>query len=509
LKMPLDLSMLAREELMNQFKAIYSEWEKYSGYLDPDTDTLLTDDLYENISLGYDIEKYIPTEFFKDNGIVDLREVIKFLKRSETIDLRKLAGEIASKEANNVMGTTGEIAPKEVTPILKFIETVVPPHIVRATGHLQWSKDMLGRVGITFEFVELGSQRNLMIRTIWWQSSEKRAAFAGVQPPSELSMADEVIANEAETNSKQATLPNDDEISLTTDRYIALLGPAMRWLALMFWEQRMALHVPFTNRVFKNRDKRFQAQILYLLGVMYYACAYQFQAYSSFFHELANEHFRQASTTDSSWGLPYLYLANYYSFKAQEAKGIMREKLLNEALSLYDKALYRAEARGEIYTQVRIIIAKALTELVSGVQTKDERLIDKAIQEVEVLKTQIDPADFDPCRADCAAYLYNLAIWHELAYDHFIAIPNRIPREEARLYLAYCLARSQSLLDVVENDANFRSMREEGDLEKLKEELDMKLTEKPELAKMTGENFKTEINNILEKVDQRLGRPGI
>src|SRR5260370_13431449 len=99
------------------------------------------------------------------------------------------------------------------------------------------------------------------------------------------------------------------------------------------------------------------------------------------------------------------------------------------------------------------------------------------MQEVEELQKKIDPADFDPDRADCAALLYNLAIWYEIAYDNSVAISNVIPRDEARRYLAYSLFRSPSQWDTVENDENFKSMRNEGDLEKLKEELDKKLSE--------------------------------
>ena len=88
-------------------------------------------------------------------------------------------------------------------------------------------------------------------------------------------------------------------------------------------------------------------------------------------------------------------------------------------------------------TRPRIIIAMALAELASGVKKEDEGLINKAIQGVEKLKKQLDPADFDPDRADCAAFLYNLATWYTLAYDSYlgdkiVGISNVRPRDEAR-----------------------------------------------------------------------------
>ncbi len=377
---------------------------------------------------------------------------------------------------------------------------------------------------MTFEFVDLGSQRNLMVRTLRWQSSDNIEDSADTTPPAKSSTANETLTNKG------------------TDYYIDLLSPAMYWVAIMFWEQKLISHVPLINRILKGREKRRKARILYLIGALYYAHADQFKAYSSFFCQLAVEHFRPALIADPNWGLPYLYLANLYSFKAQDKEGELQillansegdrggprstphlsrlykdaeglrqqyqlheKKLLNEAFNLYDKALDIAEMKGQKFTLARIIIAKALAELTSGVKTKDERRIGKAIQEIEDMKTHIDPADFDPARADCAGYLYNLATWYEIAYDNYIGVRNA--REEARRYLAYSLARSPSLWDTVENDENFKSMRDEGDLEKIKQELDKKLTEKPELVELTEEKFKIEIDKILEKVDRTLGRP--
>jgi tetratricopeptide (TPR) repeat protein len=329
----------------------------------------------------------------------------------------------------------------------------------------------------------------------------------------------------------------------------------MYWVALMFWEQKLLSDVPFMNRIFNVREKRRQARILYLIGALYFARADQFKAYSSFFCQLAVEHFRSALIADPSWGLPYLYLANLYSFKAQDKESelqvllanlegdhmwprptpllsrpfqdaeelrhtyrLYENKLLDEAFNLYDKALGIAKRKGQKCTQARIIIAKALAELTSGLNTNDEGRIGKATQEIEDMKTRIDPADFDPARADCAGYLSNLATWYQIAYDKFVGVPNA--KKEARRYLAYSLARSRSLWDTVENDKNFKSMRDEEDLGVLKEELDKKLREEREmekklgkklieerkLATMKGQNFRTEINKILEKVDRTLGR---
>ena len=116
-----------------------------------------------------------------------------------------------------------------------------------------------------------------------------------------------------------------------------------------------------------------------------------------------------------------------------------------------------------------------------------------------------DPADYDSARPDCAAYLYNLARWYAIAYDELKGVHNA--KEEARRYLAYGLARSRSLWDSKLLNPNFKGLINEGDLRVLKDELKKKLHEKPELARLMGEKFKTEIGEILVIVDQRLGRP--
>ena len=186
-KMPLDLNILAREKLIYQFKILDREWEILSDVASSDFDALLTDELYfDKISQKQDTKKYVPMELTKNSEVLkDLKEVITAIKDAEGI---------------NLMAFAEEIVPKEVTPIMKFVEAVVPPHIIRATGHLQWQSDREdGRAGITFEFVDLASQRNLMVRTIWWQSQETKAhgTKRDAQPPSGLSLVDavnEVIA---------------------------------------------------------------------------------------------------------------------------------------------------------------------------------------------------------------------------------------------------------------------------------------------------------------------------
>lgn len=481
--MPLDLNMLAREKLIHQFKVLDSEWGNLTGDTSSDVDALLTDGLYfGKISKKLEYNKYIPAELAKNSHVLeDLKEVIKSVKDSEGINLMALAE---------------EIAPKEVTPIMKFVEAVVPPHIIRAAGHLQWWADEPGRAGITFEFVDLGSQRNLMVRTIWWQSKLKtNGTTSDAQPPAGIRLDDVAVAGHVASDQEQATVPGDNDILQATDRYIALLNPAMHWLALMFWKQKMASNTPILNYIRKGREKRRQAQLLYLFGALYYACADRFKKYSGFFFILAIEHFRQATIVDPKWCLPYLYLADLYSFKMEKEKEEgTRKKLREEAINLYKKALDCADT----YTYHRIMVSKALTELFSD----DYDQMGIAKKEIEQSKKELDPADFDPRRADCAAYLYNLAYWYVIAEIKY-PVPVPFAKQCARRYVAYCLARSEDLWDIVSKSEVFLEICSKEGLYALKDALDKKREESP-LTTLKGDDFKEVINDVLREVAKKV-----
>ena len=81
------------------------------------------DELYiEEDPSGNNIGMYLSADQFKSEIIGDLKDVIMSLK-----DLKDI----------NLMHLVGEITPQEISPIVKFIEAVIPPHTIRATGHLQ------------------------------------------------------------------------------------------------------------------------------------------------------------------------------------------------------------------------------------------------------------------------------------------------------------------------------------------------------------------------------------
>ena len=467
-KKPLNLSILAQEELERRFKIIYNE---LSGFSDKkkksqDLEALVADELYiEEEDSENDLGMYVSADQINKSGMIeDLKDVIRYLKDSKGM---------------NLISLIGEIAPKEAVPVMKFIEAFIPPHVIKATGYLQWRSEKAEKVGMTFKYEDLSNQRNLMVRTIWWQSRDKTETSASIQ------------------TTVASTAANDTLTNKESEHYIELLSPAMQWMALMFWEQKLISHVPFTYRILKTPEKRRQARILYLLGALYYAYADQHQPYKDFFCQLAVEHFRQAIVKDLNWYLPYKYLADLYSFKMQYTEEDKGKKLLDKALSLYDAACYLAIKRSND-TQNRIRIARALAKLVA----KDWKLIKEAEDEVQDLISQ-DPANFDPDRADCGKYLYSLAYWYVLAEKfHPTYIDNA--EQKARLYVAYCLARSANLWDAIKNNDYFKFICGEEGLKALKQILDEKQGEETQLCKLKSDDFKKAIDEVLREVAMKV-----
>lgn len=447
-KMPVNLSKLAREELVDQFKIIYRELKKYTQETrgEPEDIGLDNDDLYyfgknalgKNASLP-DISLYLPAPTRTTLGY---GRVKKFLD-----DLEALLNTFGDSEMLDLAKSIGTVAPKETAQIINFIEAILPPSIIKAVGYLQWK----GEVGITFEIIDVQNEASTMIDTIW-----QLPAY-----PSEGSLK---------------------------ERYIKLLEPAMRWLVLVFWEWKVQSHLSRKAHFlfFKKSARslnRANAVLYYLIGALYYASADEFPSYEPFFSKLAVEHFRLAAKTDQRWYLPVLYLANIYRFKMKDAKGEMRGTLFDKALRLYDRASQCADREGDHCASQRINFNKALAQADSGIDDQENsarQMIEDLIKELEGEPT----TELSLKQVDCASYLYNLAVW----------CANASKREQACRALAYCLALSPSWWDRVERASAFVDMRE--DLKFLKE----KLNKQPSLVKLSKKKYVKEINMILDNL---------
>lgn len=494
-KMPLDLDMLAREKLVYQFEIL-------NHRLHP------TDDTSTDVDALFDAERCSPKNPAGSNirGYLLSDQIKKEIVDDLTKDLTKITADLNMPKYTDLVNLVGEIAPAEITPFMRLVDAVIPPHIIKAVGHLQWWKATPDCAGITFDFVDLGEQRSITVRTIRWHPSDENSSDKSTI--SELACNELILSGKGNGESVHREQEEPDEnqiIQLATDRYLELLDPSMRWLALVFWEQRTSLHVPFRYRV--NRDKNYKeerlAYLQYILGALYYTSANEFRAYDQFFTQLAIEHFGRAIKIKSDWYLPYLQLATIYSFKMLELRSSksqneVQQKLLQKVLHLCGQALDNVGQQNKKtidMAQRRITVIKLLAEVASGTNEN----LDKAAPEFEGLEKWQDPADIDPKQQpDCSAYLYQLATLYTIAYNEYI--PH--VRDKALRYLAYSLARSSELRDKVNVDPNFQKFMEEGDLVVLKEELEKKIREKPDLEELAEEPFRDEIDKILGRLEE-------
>lgn len=315
-------------------------------------------------------------------------------------------------------------------------------------------------MGITFEVIDLSSPRSTVIHTIW-------------QP-------------------EKAPL---SQKSLTA-RYIALLRPAMRWLVLVFWEQKLFAQIKLAhfNGGPKARNRKY-ARILYLLGTLYSFSAGQFPAFSEFFNQGAVDHFERASNNDTQWCLPYNYLANVCQSAMRKSQNDLHDKLLDEALELHQIAIELAKKYKEKDIQGRFQICQAITKLISG----DSQLIDEAKREIQDIVQNVNPAAYDTTPEVSALYLCNLACWYALADQKNVGVANA--RQLARRYLTYSLARSpHTIWHGIRKDEDLESIQNEASLNALKNELDKRQKQNQSLSQLPGEKFEEEMNAILSKV---------
>jgi hypothetical protein len=331
-----DLNSLAREELVNQLEELYSHWAEASGLTPLDINLLLADDPCLRKNSHGDSNVTLSPEKIKCSGMMEDLEAVIAQQNPQNMDL---------------MGMIGGIVPKEASLITKLINELIPPHATKAVGHLQWKQSVPGSgdIGITLELEDLGEQRNCGLQTLW--RLQACASFDHTPTPENVNPHTESDLDDKSNNLKSS----EKELLRLTAYYTELLTPAMRWLALLFFEQQQTLHIPFLSRIpfirripaLSQREQRRQAQLHYILEALYFDSAAQHTMDSPFFWKLAIKHFRQAVTLDPHWYLPYLHMANMYSIEMEKQiqKRNIKEsnELLEYALTLYDKAFNLAE----------------------------------------------------------------------------------------------------------------------------------------------------------------------
>ncbi len=454
---PINFSKLAREEMIYQFKILYVQMQNYHKAYQQQKNNerdQVSSPLNGAFFGGRQIQSIIPLlPPFTDRAASTLTQSLEKLMRS-----------LGDPNMLDFMKSIGAIVPKEVAPIISVIEAVLPPHISKATGYFQWQSP--DKIGITFETIDVRDEASFMIRTIWEN--------------------------------------NSNPTPQTSDRYRQLLEPAMRWLVLIFWEQRIRTHMAhfqhpaidhIIRRLFhhyaKERLDHEKAVLHYLLGALYFASHIEFQGRTQFFLQSAIDYFSQAANEDTNWYAPCLYLANIYSDFISANNEPLRQQALIEALQMYEQAINRASTEPK-ETLYRIKLQRATAKLTS----KDNIYVEQSVKEVQELETALDPANFDPKRPDCAAYLFSLARWYLLLAKHQTSGQTIVPDAETKAlrYLIYSVARSTSIWDIAKEA--FKEDFPPDRLSIIKEEL----AKQPALAQKIGKDFTEAIENILGKI---------
>lgn len=396
-KMPANLSKLAKEALISQFKDLYNQLNRYyqlsSNSFWPNT---LLEEQEEGESEEDILFYLLPLPASKGNILTLI------IARNLVSTLGKILDSLGDQSTRDYVKSIAAVAPKEVAPVINVMDSILPPHITKATGYLQLrnhNSDDGGETGITIEVIDVRKETSFNIHTFW-------------------------LSEEKDTNRS------------TVESYSSLIRPAMRWLALTFWEQQVLFYISRKESLPKTADKtqlqNERAGLFYLLGVLYYASARQFIKHQNFFYQCAIEHLQDASREKPDWYMPYLFGANAYFYIMQKAPSPqVHDESLGAALELYDRALNTDEAKSCTDIRCLIEVCKAIAQRESG----DNLLVSTAREYANNNIASIDLTLSDSNPTDCAIYLYHLAKWYAIEKNE----------KDARRCLVYSMARSSLL----------------------------------------------------------------
>lgn len=312
-------------------------------------------------------------------------------------------------------------------------------------------------------------------------------------------------------------------------RYLQLLRPAVRWLALELARRSMAANerdipfgkilfaripfgrIPFGKIFFKKRRFCYQAKLYNFIGEFHLSSAQEYRSFP-FFYDMAISDFKKASKLVEDWYQPYENLADVYAEKGKKGGDSLSEDSQRQSRSNYGEALknYRKalklldkdipylsiETHSERQKiERRILVNKAIVELLMG-----EELISEAKREIDSI------VDAKPLSSELDSHLlYNLACWYALLADNQNGNDAEVTtaKDNACRYLAYSLARDEMLWGGASKDPDLKGIKDR--LEDLLYTLRKKLQESPDLAK--DSTFADKIKDVLEEA-KRLSPKG-
>ena len=293
---PINLSKLALEELILQFQSLYNQLRSYTcpneqsqdhrglhnwlkqlkgdSFEREDIVLPISNTSDESASASIDILNYLPLE-------EEVQEQIELFKKA----LRRMLDSFGTTTSSELASSIMDVVPKGMASVIKFFDMLISPRIVKGIGYLQYGND---KIGITIEIIDQRKHSNVLLHTFWKNSRDIPSGQQG-------------------TNAK--------DMSWLVPYYIELLGPAMCWLVLQMWERKVEHYFSswpfFRHRFFHwlmhdmDALKKQKAIPFYLLGVLYYGSAEQFDArfdaYKPFFFQTAASYLQKVA---KNWWAP-------------------------------------------------------------------------------------------------------------------------------------------------------------------------------------------------------------
>lgn len=515
---PINLSKLALEELTSQFQSLYSQLRLYTQRPDqpyihhgfsrwskwfPKESSEREDIIFPISGVPYDsnlasvdVWTYLPSE--------DVEKQVNSFKKT----LEKMFDSLGTETSSELADSITDVAPKGMASMIKFFDMLISPRIVKSIGYLQYQSD---KIGITIEIVDFREQSCVSLHTFW---------------------------KDIQSNASGQPHIDAHDMSWVIPHYMELLGPAMRWLVLQIWGQKVSHKLSrhhlfsFIHHAQKQSEREKQKIVMYyLLGALYYSSGEQFPAlHAPFFFQTAAHYLQKAvdqKAVEISWWIPRFCLANIYrqQFKQEEHED-RREKLFQKSIQYYDEAdnAYGRDAQKELLIEGRILINEAKAIVESGYGDSISPLISnvKRMRNIDILKEGIVegrlekklPATFFDKKqaAESIRLLYDFAALYEMTYVEYVGIKDA--RQKAWRYLAYSLARAQlyhtdsSLLEKVKTDPDFQLMREENEakiLSSMIDEIVKHFANKTLLLKRDECKFIRVVDDIIKEIDNKFG----
>lgn len=375
--------------------------------------------------------------------------------------------------------------------------------------------------GISLEVTDLQSRQGPKLFTFWEPSPPPKT----VSDDKSSNWLYKLIPLLETIQSHPAKKQVPDVVKTPEDRFLTLLRPATRWLAIELTRRSMVAQMP---RIRRWEIKHYCSRVYNFIGDFYQSSFLEYYHYADF-GDMATNNFKLSIETDKEWFQPYENLADTYIIQVKGERSISGKtdkELLYQAISRYNQASehYRRKEVLMVTVMRRLGISTAIAQLLTGDsdligEAKD--LIEKIVSQETLVGGQVPAVRSGNAIANDTMklveeipkiehtwqldsekdgqLLYNLALWYGISKS--MPEPG-FPDAKllARRYLIYSLVRDDSLWDMAISDSSFVDVFTDDEFGTLKTIISRKMCEVPALQKEEGPEFERHINEIANKI---------